>query len=223
MYSSTRVSPPELTRCSSARNDTECHLLRLPAELRIMIYGHVLGAHPIQGYEVDECRACWEADRIEFTLHYEGNLAMLLTCRQVYTEAKLLPFKLNTFTVGFSDILQLHDSELRWWQINAITELHIECLVFIAKMEIRETMVKKGQLAQLGYSARDFVLILEMLGRLPVLKRLCVVWRHIRAYEGESCNAQQLLLEQYRSGMIDREDVEVSVKMVEEEFPSNYF
>jgi hypothetical protein len=62
-----------------------------------------------------------------------------------------------------------------------------------------------------------------MLGRLPGLKRLCVVWRHIRAYEGESCNAQQLLLEQYRSGMIDREDVEVSVKMVEEEFPSNYF
>ncbi|KAF3001309.1 hypothetical protein E8E13_005142 [Curvularia kusanoi] len=64
-------------------NSESSPLLRLPGELRNIIYGYVLGGHTFG--------ETWENKKPP--QHF---LASLLVCRQIYNEARMLVFELNT-------------------------------------------------------------------------------------------------------------------------------
>jgi hypothetical protein len=88
-----------LTECYSFRVQSNSPLLRLPAELRNVIYEYVLGGHHIHSpphwYKSLHAH-CGLSLRSHF--HYPRSLpAFPLTCVQLYLEVRLLPFRL----VGF--------------------------------------------------------------------------------------------------------------------------
>jgi hypothetical protein len=58
--------------------------------------------------------------------HFEGNLPILSTCRQIYTEARLLPFKLNTIVGQADDLIKLMLSTFKTWQLTAVIELKVQ-------------------------------------------------------------------------------------------------
>ena len=80
-------------------------LLRLPAELREMIYTHALGGHVFRMSMryIQKHKAIARADNPP-----PHALALLLTNRQINSEARLLPFSANTFSGR-------HEGHLRSW------------------------------------------------------------------------------------------------------------
>lgn len=80
-------------------------LLRLPAELREMIYTHALGGHTfhMSMRYIQKHKALARADNPA-----PHALALLLTNRQINNEARLLPFATNTFSGR-------HEGHLRSW------------------------------------------------------------------------------------------------------------
>lgn len=80
-------------------------LLRLPAELREMIYTHALGGHIfcMSMRYIQKHKALARADNPP-----PHALALLLTNRQINSEARLLPFSANTFSGR-------HEGHLRSW------------------------------------------------------------------------------------------------------------
>jgi hypothetical protein len=119
--------------CSTQHNHNESLLLQHPPELRNHIYSYVFG-----GQRIDIGCQRWKLDsryldRGPGTLigpwlypgvsqpSQEGRYAVevlpfLLVCRQVYSEARLLPFSLNTF--GYSDY-----EVLRSWSARMRTQM----------------------------------------------------------------------------------------------------
>lgn len=93
-----------LTFCSLQRNALRSPLLRLPREIRDMIWELVLGGNTfwiprLTGIPINEnCdeEACGDF-KISNGLHH--CLALLQSCRQVYAEAALFPYWFNVFQV----------------------------------------------------------------------------------------------------------------------------
>jgi hypothetical protein len=57
--------------------------------------------------------------------HFYGSLNLLLTCRQIYTETKLLPLSLNTFAGHETGLdLRLHQA-FEDWQFEAIGSIRV--------------------------------------------------------------------------------------------------
>jgi len=81
----------KLTDSSSKKNARDSPLLRLPPEIRSMIWEYVLGEHTIRMGE------SWH-----FTFPAQGtaqiHFDLLRVCRQVYVEASNLPRTLNTLS-----------------------------------------------------------------------------------------------------------------------------
>lgn len=81
-----------------AQNADSSPLLRLPPEIKSMIFSYALGQHDIHiGYSTS---------RAKYKVRVEGNrnktgLAILRTCRQVYAEAHPVFWSMNKFM--FSD------------------------------------------------------------------------------------------------------------------------
>ena len=70
-----------------SKRDTTCHLLALPAELRLQIYALALTA----SFDVSPQPA--------YNAIFVGTVDtdLLLTCRQIYAEARSIPFAINSF------------------------------------------------------------------------------------------------------------------------------
>lgn len=78
---------------SATRNQRESPFLRLPAEVRNKIYDAALGGRT---YKFKDA-----IYRDHATLETNGErhvLGLLLVCHQIYSEASLLPYSLNTFS-----------------------------------------------------------------------------------------------------------------------------
>ena len=82
---------------STKRNTAQSPFLRLPAEIRNMVYYHVFhGA--IYGDFAFLPTSSPYLDRYIKCTHYNGyTMRILLVCRQIYHETALLPYKLATF------------------------------------------------------------------------------------------------------------------------------
>jgi hypothetical protein len=98
-------------------------LLALPAELRAHIWKTTLGGGIFEVY-------CWPsrsrqraATRV---LNPQRNFAALLrTCQQIYSEARLIPLKHNAFQINSEDALQLCFDLFEPWARCAIVEVHL--------------------------------------------------------------------------------------------------
>jgi hypothetical protein len=105
MYVSTRPGAGVVltaTNCSTLRNAQESPLLRLPSELRNKIYEYALGGLKISLGGRSEDGGIWytfsqpiNAGRFVSISKTRPTAPLMLTCRQIYTEAELLPFRLN--------------------------------------------------------------------------------------------------------------------------------
>lgn len=75
-------------------------LLSLPAELRNIIWSHVLGG---KTFDIKcSVRIPWGVN-VTNTTTSPHQLALLQTCRQIYAETRLAPFTLNTFQFKSED------------------------------------------------------------------------------------------------------------------------
>jgi hypothetical protein len=97
-----------LTRSHSSETNAQASpLLRLPAELRALIFGHVLGTYDIR---LSSLTRNLEIRTSRFDLPLIGDaqksfLNLTLVSRQIYIETAMLPFRLNTWIFD-------HDSEM---------------------------------------------------------------------------------------------------------------
>ncbi|KXT17434.1 hypothetical protein AC579_5728 [Pseudocercospora musae] len=148
----TRKRPPATTRAITARNATDSRLLALPAELRNRIYGYVLSGQVlhinsaghlsvvcISGMDTTAAAKDYEASKITrdlklcCTLHQrcleadqQYSTALVQVCREINTEAALLPFSGNTFAMRMAGSLGAFLEGLLIEQRKAITSLHLQ-------------------------------------------------------------------------------------------------
>jgi hypothetical protein len=148
-------------------------LLRLPAELRIKIYENTLSVREIRlcnehvfGSLCSDCaetggshaRRRWRVD-YHTKWHFYGSLNLLLTCRQIYTETKLLPFSLNTFASHETGLdLRLHQA-FKDWQFEAIGSIRVHM---------------SAASAHYIFSASCLHSVLDRIGRMAAIKRVWV-------------------------------------------------
>jgi hypothetical protein len=102
--------------CRSEVNRTQSPLLRLPGEVREKIWKFTLGGHDI-GY------------LLGVVLKLPKNfLALLLVCRQIYTEAKFYPLKENCFEYTIS----------KYWDFEAwVASLDAARLTHLTRIVVR--------------------------------------------------------------------------------------
>jgi hypothetical protein len=91
-------------RNSVEQNAAKSRFLRLPLEIRYMIYGYVFGGKEYFVYERKE-PAC--------ALMYEKKTdrELLSVCKQIYLEAALLPIRLSAFYVWPHQVLAWFETE----------------------------------------------------------------------------------------------------------------
>jgi len=102
----TAFKPPPLTARISEQPDIqnahcdviESPLLRLPPELRNMIFALALDHGTIR----PKIGKTWLEPKLK-NYPIRERFGLLFTCRQIYAETALLPYKLNTFVVGGHD------------------------------------------------------------------------------------------------------------------------
>lgn len=113
-----------LTINSTIENQRTSPLLRLPAELRNKIYEYALSGD-VRVCFPGTCDECWQKIHEPPPRHFGGCISLLQTCRQAYTEAKLLPFTLDTFSDSTSDLIHYLGYKFEEWQLNAVTSVKV--------------------------------------------------------------------------------------------------
>ncbi|KAI8940192.1 hypothetical protein NX059_003898 [Plenodomus lindquistii] len=102
------------------RNQKTSPLLRLPAELRNNIYQLVFEGRSIASTR-DDFQPCVTLGRTPLrTL----NISLLFTCRQTYSETRLIPFAVNPM-IGFLDLPLGLIGSLTGGQIDALSTVHL--------------------------------------------------------------------------------------------------
>jgi hypothetical protein len=187
MYVSTRPGAGIVltaTNYSTLRNAQESPLLRLPPELRNEIYEYTLGGLQIRpGHRLGgpgmwqvlskpvdaDLSAPWQK------MHYIAPLT--LACRQIHTEAGLLPFKLNEITLGPLEPFLLAMNRLTDRQRNAIRTIRTQSdnVKHVRAMLRSPSWVPRGHLS-------DHATLLP-LARLEGLE--CIVWEQNITPEGK--------------------------------------
>ncbi|KAL1986739.1 hypothetical protein VTN96DRAFT_5604 [Rasamsonia emersonii] len=106
------IRPPPKPACPSP-------FFRLHREIRLIIYEHVFTLPPLSGGTYP--------DFLPVRFNLERFLALLLTCRTIYWEARLIPFKANIFNLcrPLDPFWSMHCSlqlirSLRRWQVDAL-------------------------------------------------------------------------------------------------------
>jgi hypothetical protein len=127
----------ELTFDSTLRNSQQSPLLSFPAELRNAIYAYVLTESPHAKYMFkpywdsrwEECAGALVDARI-----HPHRLALLATCRQIYSETYALPFILKTPCYDKLNFLAANFLGLLPHQRNNITRIKITDLLHHVSM-----------------------------------------------------------------------------------------
>jgi hypothetical protein len=114
----------------SLRNQQQSPLLRLPAELRNKIYGHVLGGFIISFRTSRPRHHCLIRFKVSRKIGEFKPSNLLLICRQINAEAQLLPFELNEFNYRIPEAFKHMLDLLSDRQVNAIKVLRIDTSTF---------------------------------------------------------------------------------------------
>ncbi|KAF2831084.1 hypothetical protein CC86DRAFT_401640 [Ophiobolus disseminans] len=127
--------PNDEKRVITTRNADTCLLFRLPGELRNMIYTYILQVDDLYVFEVTVDRAVPEYflmllgnENARLRHRHPERFALLLVCRQMYSDAALLPFNLNTLAFRsncFRMLVQYKTTSVQRKAIRSI-EIHLE-------------------------------------------------------------------------------------------------
>ncbi|OAL55993.1 hypothetical protein IQ07DRAFT_639622 [Pyrenochaeta sp. DS3sAY3a] len=157
-------SKSEIQQCSP--------LLDLPAEIRNMIYKYVLGNWTICAFSRTHRPAQYVIVDPFYTWHRNpptNKLNVLSTCRQIYTEAYILPFSLNWFQIWFTDVSRFFDGVyFPLSRVQAITKLRLT----VFDHYVMDFKKEPFQLKE------DFTNDLLRIKQLPMLKKVS-----LRCYE----------------------------------------
>jgi len=153
---------------SSEHNALASPLLRLPAELRNLIYTYVISNNKYGegGFSGSSDPETGEPIHMRLAPYEKGQIwiGLLLTCRQIHSETAPLPFALNTFC--------LIDSLIFAWFFKFATKQRF--VVSTLRIEFTRNTVS-DDLDDVGER------MLDMVKAVPDLRRLEVKWCH---YEG---------------------------------------
>ncbi|KAF9730154.1 hypothetical protein PMIN01_12087 [Paraphaeosphaeria minitans] len=166
----------------------ESSLLCLPAELRSLVWMHTLGG---MVFEVH----CWVSYGVNSfatrILNRQKNfLGLLRTCRRIYAEAKLTPFKFNAFRIKTDQGLHALLNGLEATKREVITEIHLVTWRALHMVE---------RLSDVPQPVSDNL----ALARLPGLRKLYVdvriksICRDCRRGRCERCDPELGLLERH--------------------------
>lgn len=106
-------------------NQKQSPLLKLPPELRNKIYDHVLEGMCVSLVKYNNSKP----NHIEYIHSASGcaivgnPLNLLSVCRQVYLEASLLPYTLNSFQIRYSRAQEPQEDCLRSSQLEAVKKV----------------------------------------------------------------------------------------------------
>ena len=121
-------------------------MLRLPPELRHLIFRHVIGGKTFEvRYEPEPDRSLIRK-RLSFKVPKrkfiaknitvaKNTLALLVVCRQVYAETALLPFSSNTFSASRPDKLKMWIKMFPPAVSEAITSIHLAACIKLSPPE----------------------------------------------------------------------------------------
>jgi len=206
---------------STLQNREQCVLLRLPPELRNAVYQYVF-----QEDDIEICAPIGENTNSDSHTHYpRQNLQLLGTCRQIYTEARLLPFASNTFKGGHWALRRI-TRLLSRDQADAISTVYIviDDYHFSFAMDVSKPAHSFENLyAPARLVLRDTLLsTLERLARLPELKQILLSpwqyegnpWKQIWK-NGWAEDCRQLVVEALRQQTTRRKEIKVR-SLVEE-------
>ncbi|RMZ66580.1 tetratricopeptide-like helical [Pyrenophora seminiperda CCB06] len=141
------------------RNQQTSPLLRLPAELRNKIYNYVFHSPPIRPYRDHRVYGAWAYSRRQ--------LSLLQVCRQVYFEARLVPFKCNVF-VGYAEhVIELLVTSFAPQQADVISTVDIYVDAF--------AVYRDGVIPDVGLK-KWFTSELAEMAMLKGLKEVTLVW-----------------------------------------------
>ncbi|EFQ95529.1 hypothetical protein PTT_06326 [Pyrenophora teres f. teres 0-1] len=140
------------------RNQQTSPLLRLPAELRNKVYTYVFHTPPIRPYRDHRVYGAWAYSR--------RRLRLLQVCRQVYFEARLVPFTCNVFAGYAEHVIELLVTNFAREQAGMVAKVRIDVDAFAVYREgvIPEVGLKKwftGELWELAglRGLREVVLV----------------------------------------------------------------
>lgn len=126
------TSPTQTDITRTLRNQRECPLLRLPAELRNQIYTYVPGGHEIRTESLPWGFTTPGHHPIQLSSHNNGIwtrphhfLALTVTSRQLRSETEFLPFRLNCFQAHHNRGFQHFLGTLSQRQRNAIRTIRL--------------------------------------------------------------------------------------------------
>jgi hypothetical protein len=114
----------------SLRNQQQSPLLRLPAELRNKIYGHVLGGFIISFLTARPRHHCLIRFKSSRKIAEFKPSNLLLVCRQINAEVQLLPSELNEFHYRIPETFKQMLDLLSDKQVNAIEVLRMDTSMF---------------------------------------------------------------------------------------------
>jgi hypothetical protein len=216
-----------LTQPSTARNRQESPFLRLPPELRTRIYEIALGGKQIRVCDVKSCAAArhrcrTRAKKLRYNTYFHlrrRNLTLLVTCRQINAEARLLPFALNEFDGYHWDVHLAMHYRLEDAQVGAITNIRI----YIGDDDLNYCFNCDELPTSLVRLSDRFLSTLQTLAHLRGLNKINVEWTR-QPWDGSGENSSAImrgqLLERVRSEMRQMgrgADIEVAVVLSEPE------
>ena len=189
-------------------------------ELRNAVYRYVF-----QEDDIEICAPIGENTNSDRHTHYpRQNLQLLGTCRQIYTEARLLPFASNTFKGGHWALRRI-TRLLSRDQADALSTMYIviDDYHFSFALDVSKHHSFKNLYAPARLVLRDTLLsTLERLARLPELKQILLSpwqyegnpWKQIWK-NGWAEDCRQLVVEALRQQTTRRKEIKVR-SLVEE-------
>jgi hypothetical protein len=150
--------------------------LRLPPELRSRIWEYALGGHTLRTIYLGARRRSVPR-MVPSTAERMYGLDLLRTCRQIYTETALLPYKTNTFSFSPQGSTRYHLSYLKLFQRAQIDKIQIEASDIGVDM----------------YRLLSDVLEKNSLAFLPNLKHITVVYFKYQRVWGEVHGTAQIV------------------------------
>ncbi|OCL10800.1 hypothetical protein AOQ84DRAFT_336894 [Glonium stellatum] len=121
----TTTSQVFIAICRSERNAQESPLLKLPGELRNKIWNYVLGDRTLHIEHTAANDLTAEGERPRDLTNRGLSLCCLRVCRQIYTEARHLPYSSNTFAFRNTSTYQFFTPSLLPKQRRLITKLNL--------------------------------------------------------------------------------------------------
>ena len=137
-------------------------------------------------------------------MHYNGCLSLLSTCRQIYAEAKLLPFSLNTLSGYGADLRDTLHHALAAWQLNSISGLRIH-------VNILDIGTVDSVLVHL------FVPYLELMNSHQGVRRITVVYASAYELPDHACTTFRERMLEGLGLKLARQDTDIAVEITREQ------